>query len=153
ADVDNGGVTNTATATAQTATAAPVVSNDDDATVPAVQAAAATLDKGAQQTSYDTAGQAVTFTFTAVNTGNVTVSTIAITDPLAGVSAADCPTNMLLPSAQVQCVATYTVTQADLDGGTIANSAQLKAASPSGPLVVNDTFDLPAVQTPVITIV
>ena len=68
----------------------------------------------------------VTYTFTGHNTGTVTLPNVSVTDPMTGLSAIGCtPTApaTLAPGADIGCTATYTVTQADVDAGSIANTA------------------------------
>lgn len=153
ADVDAGTVTNIATASAATPGGQPVTSPPDDVTVVGVQSPDVRFGKDAVEDSYDTAGQAVNFTFEIINTGNVTLSQIAITDDLAGVSAVSCPQSMVEPAATMTCTATYAATQADLDGGMIHNEAALSAAPPAGdPLQRTADVEVPADQQPSIAL-
>ena len=67
----------------------------------------------------------LTYTFTATNTGDVTLTGVTITDPLPGLSALTCvpvQPSTLAPTASMVCTATYVVTQADVDAGNIANT-------------------------------
>jgi hypothetical protein len=65
----------------------------------------------------------ITYTYTVTNTGNVTL-TPSLTDNR--VTNATCP-GALAPGASYNCTGTYTVTQADLDAGSITNQATASA--------------------------
>jgi uncharacterized repeat protein (TIGR01451 family) len=81
------------------------------------------------------AGDTVAYTFTIRNTGDVTLSSAAITDPLLG-GAVACAAFAapLLPGASVTCApVSYTLTQADADAGTVHNTASVVAQSTQGP--------------------
>ena len=72
-------------------------------------------------------GDAVTYTFTATNTGNVTLAGVTISDPLPGLSALVCAQPVDLPPGGVlSCTATYALTQADLDAGGVVNTKSRK---------------------------
>ena len=66
------------------------------------------------------------------NTGNVTLGSIQVDDPL--VASVDCLATTLAPSAQTTCTR-RTLTQADLDAGQL-NSAAVSATPPHSPIVV-----------------
>ena len=80
------------------------------------------------------AGDTVTYTFTVRNVGAVTLTGASITDPLLG-GAVPCPefTDPLAPNGSVTCApVTHTLTQADLDAGTVHNEASVVAQSARG---------------------
>lgn len=81
------------------------------------------------------AGDTLPYTFTVRNTGNVTLTSAAITDVMLG-GAVPCtafPAGGLAPGASVDCApANYTLTQADIDAGAIENTASVRAQSPRG---------------------
>ena len=128
-------MTNTASAVSATTSAS------DSATALAAQSPQLDLDKSATPASYDTVGDVVTYTYTLTNTSNVTLTgPFTVTDDKTTVS---CPaTSTLAPAASVTCTATYTVTQVDLDAGSVTNHA-IGAATFDGGAVVSD----PAVVT------
>ncbi|WGX97230.1 sortase domain-bontaining protein [Nocardioides sp. L-11A] len=85
------------------------------------------------------AGDVITYTITVTNTGDVPVTDVTVTDPLAGLSPvtpANVPT--LAPDDDAVFTATYTVTQADVDnGGQIVNAATAEGTDPDGEPVVS----------------
>ena len=137
ADIDAGSIANTATATGTppAGVTAPV-SPPSSVTVPATQTAALTVTKSATPTTVTAAGDVVTYTFRVTNTGNVTVTDPVVTErSFTGTGTAPvatCPPGALAPGASVDCTATYTVTQADIDAGSIANTATATGTPPAG---------------------
>ncbi len=151
ADVDSGSVDNTATATATPPTG-PDVTDSDSETVTVSPAPEVTLVKSGSLADtdgdlVDSEGDVVTYTFNVENTGNVTLDPIGVTDPLAGLSAITCPVTTLVPGADTDCTATYTLTQADVDSGSVDNTATATGTPPSGP-DVTDTDDETVTVTP-----
>jgi len=124
ADVDRGSVSNTATAegTAPGATK-PFVSTPSTATARGVQAPSVSLVKWATSLVYSYPGQTIGYRFLVVNTGNVTLSQVAITDGLPGLSAISCPRSSLAPGADETCTASYVITNADVSAGQVVNTA------------------------------
>ena len=111
------------------------------------QSPAMTLTKTADVTSVNKVGQVVNYTFTMVNTGNVTLTTVAISDQLPGLGAKTCVVvapdgtqsassgdQAIAPQGRMICTAEYTTTQADLDAGSIVNVAQVDGTAPAGQL-------------------
>ena len=127
ADVDAGKIDNTATATGKDPKNEDVTASDD-ATVTTVTAAAAlTVEKTANPTSGVKVNDTVTYTVKVTNSGNVTVTGIALTDTLVTLNeeAFD-----LAPGASNTITYTYTVTQADVDAGKIDNTATATGKDP-----------------------
>jgi uncharacterized repeat protein (TIGR01451 family) len=101
--------------------------------VTAVFGPAISLSKTASSATYSTVGDVITYTFTVENTGNVTLSDISISDALPGLSAISPATiATLAPGATTSFTATYTITQIDLDNGSVSNSATANAEDPNG---------------------
>ena len=146
ADVDAGGVTNTASAKS-----GPTTSPTTSLTITSTQTPALSLVKATTATTYATAGATVPYTYTVTNTGNTTLTAaVTVTDSkIAPVSCPALPPLGLIPGASVTCTATYTVTQADIDGGNIINLAQAKSGPVTSPTV---TYDLKGTQDPKLTI-
>ncbi|MGZ6887638.1 MAG: beta strand repeat-containing protein [Acidimicrobiia bacterium] len=133
ADVDHGSIDNTATIAGLDPANAPT-SATGSTTVTADTSASVSFTKTASPTSGVVVGDTVTYTFSATNTGAVTLHDVAVTDPMSGLSAVGCvPTTpaTLAPGDNVDCTATYTVTQADVDAGSISNTASLDALDPA----------------------
>ena len=159
-DQGAGQVVNTARARGTTQTGIVVQSNQaTTTTLVATPAPALTIDKRVQ-TITDTnasgitdAGDTILFGFTVSNTGNVPLSSLAISDPFLTDLGIDttCTATSLAVGASTTCVATgaYVVTEADETAGAVTNGARATATSPAGAGVVSplDTEIVP-VSTP-----
>ncbi|MFD4992212.1 hypothetical protein ACFWH7_13145 [Cellulosimicrobium cellulans] len=150
ADVDAGQVNNSATASG-TPPQGENVSDEDDVTVPVTPGPAIELRKSSSldQGAGSVAGDEITYTFAATNTGNVTLTDVSILDELAGLSdlSFTWPTGqagVLAPGEQVVATATYTLTQADIDAGTVHNVATTTGTPPTG----DPVDDVDEVTTP-----
>jgi len=118
ADIDSGSIVNTATASGNGLT-----SNPSTATVTGTQSPAITLLKTASPTTYSTVGQVITYTFKITNSGNTTLAgPFSINDNKLG-TISPCGTGPLAPGASTSCIATHTITTADLLAGSITNTA------------------------------
>src|SRR5690625_1207137 len=145
ADVDNGGVTNTATATGKDPSDNDVTDSDSTSTeldrhpdIELVKEVISTGDYGLDDE--------IEYRITATNTGNVTLFDVEISDPLLG--ALDCDPSQpadLAPGEGLVCEGSYTVTQADVDAGEVVNSATVDAKDPED----NDVPEEDEVTTPV----
>src|SRR5690606_20720924 len=143
ADRDAGIVENTATTTGTPPTGDPVT-DEDDFDQPVPQAPGISLVKtGALE------GDTIGYEFTATNTGNVTLTDVSIADELVGLSEVtygEWPgaAGTLAPGQSVTATASYTLTQADRDAGTVENTATTTGTPPTGdPVTDEDDFDQP----------
>ena len=118
ADLDGGSVTNQAFATNGGLTTVPV-----SVTIDADQLPAFTLDKRSLNGSFSSVGDTLSYEYDVVNTGNVTINAIDLVDDRIGVIS--CPQTSLAPFGQMVCSASDTVTQADIDAGSVTNIADL----------------------------
>ncbi|WP_043511591.1 MULTISPECIES: DUF11 domain-containing protein [unclassified Actinoplanes] len=103
------------------------------AAAPSLAVTVATAVNPAAHQSAVRVGDTIAFTYTVVNDGNVTMTGIALTDPLAGT--VTCPGSTLLVGASMTCTgaAPYTVTQARIDAGLpITVSTTVAAGAPGG---------------------
>ena len=117
-DLDDGSITNTATIdTNQTGP------KTGTTTVRATQTADFTVAKTANAATYNAVDQVLRYTITVTNTGNVTLTGVTIADPLTGDES--CPDDTVAAGDTMECTASYTVTQADLDAGMITNIATI----------------------------
>ena len=155
ADVDRGSVTNTGTASGTVAASGHTVTATSTVTVPAVQQPAIALTKTSTSTSFTAPGTVITYDYQVTNTGNVTLGSMTLTDPLAGLSPVNCQgVTSLLPGASVTCTATYTTTQADVDAGGVTNTATVSGTPPSGvPVGDTSSVTVPATHAPAIAVV
>ncbi|MCW5254814.1 hypothetical protein IBX28_30805, partial [Streptomyces sp. SHP 1-2] len=100
------------------------------------------------------AGEDITYAFTVRNTGNVTLKDIRIKEGeftgTGKLGAVDCPEQAasLAPGATVTCTAAYTVTQADVDQGSVKNTATATGTPPSGETPVSPPSEVSVPQDP-----
>ncbi len=87
-----------------------------------VEAPALTIAKSASPTTYDAAGDQISYEYLVTNTGNVTLYNITVIDDKTTVTCPDTSIG-LAPQAQITCSASYTITQADLAAGSVTNIA------------------------------
>lgn len=121
-DLDNGFVTNVATASA-VFEGDTVTSNQDDETVNAVQSPVMSIDKSANVSVYSQVGQLIEYEYVLTNTGNVTLnSPFSVNDDVTGSAVCDQPAT-LAPEASLTCTDNYMVEQEDLNAGSITNIA------------------------------
>ena len=154
-DLAAGSVTNTATATGTPPSGPPVTSDPSTAVVPALVAPSIALAKSATPTSYSAASQLINYDYLVTNTSPVILSAITVNDTLPGLTGLSCPQATLTPTESETCTATYHTTAADLDAGSITNTATAQGDPPgSATPVISDpaTVVLPAVQRPAITV-
>ncbi|WP_457666669.1 prealbumin-like fold domain-containing protein [Thiolapillus sp.] len=96
------------------------------------------LKKSASSMTYSLLNELVTYTFTIENTGNETLSTVKVSDPLPGLGSIDCAGSgsdtlaSLIPGQKATCTADYHITQADLDAGHVTSKASVAAKDPYG---------------------
>ncbi|MEK0265943.1 hypothetical protein QT383_06485 [Stenotrophomonas rhizophila] len=64
------------------------------------------------------------------NTGNVTLNTLAVADDR--IASVSCPATTLSPGANTTCTGTYLITQADLDAGSVTNTASASVVPAQG---------------------
>ena len=161
ADLDNGTIKNSATATGKDPSSKTVTSNISTATVNVTKAAALTLTKSATTTPspLTAAGQTVNYSFLVQNTGNVTITGLTINDtfttPAGPVPTITCPVTTLAPNAQTTCTASvYAVSQADVDKASIVNSATASGKDPQNLSVTSgqSVVTLPITAAPVLSL-
>ena len=152
ADLDAGSVTNVASASAGGTT-----SNTDAQTADATRNPDLSLVKSITGGDpFDSVGDVVSYGFVVTNTGNVRLAgPVSVADDQA--SDESCPglgsvgngDGFLDPGEQVTCTASYAITQADLDAGSVTNVA---SASAGGTTSNTDTQTANATETPELTI-
>ena len=122
-DIDAGSVSNTASATDGTTT-----SPDSSVTINADQSPSLSMVKSSPTGPYSTVGDILTYSYLVTNTGNVSLTSLSIADDIVdgagdSVSCPALPATGIAPLATHTCSATYAVTQADIDGGSVVNTA------------------------------
>ena len=132
AEVAAGKLANVATVTGDPPTGPPVTDGDTQ-TVHVIRHPGIAVAKAASPATYDRAGTAITYTDTVVNTGDVTLHGVTVTDDRLG--AVSCVVSTLAPGAATTCRAVYITTAADVSAGSVLNIAAASGRSPAGALV------------------
>jgi uncharacterized repeat protein (TIGR01451 family) len=102
-------------------------------TVVATLAPALTLAKTAVAGDpYNQVGAVVDYQYLVTNVGNVTIDAVSVTDDR--IASVQCPQVALASQASVMCTGRYTITQADLDAGTVTNHATAMGTPATGTL-------------------
>ena len=146
ADLNSGSVTNTAKASA-----GGIDSNEDKATVNAIQRKTLSLDKSALPATYDSVGDLIAYSYLVTNTGNVRLTgPVTVADDKTTVVCPNVNTvgnndGFLDPAESITCAASYSITQADLNSGSVTNTAK---ASAGGTDSNEDKATVDAIQHP-----
>ena len=130
ADSNRGSVTNVVTASAETDNPNnPNPAGQDEITTPVeTQTPSLVITKTADITSGAVAGDVITYTIVATNSGTAELTNVAIADPLT----ADAWTiAQLAPGASQTFTTTYTVTLADMAAGAVVNTVTGSADNPT----------------------
>jgi uncharacterized repeat protein (TIGR01451 family) len=142
ADVDSGSVTNGATASAVGPHGVAVSSALGSVTVLANAATSSlSLAKSTTSTGYGAAGQTIPFTYAVTNTGTTTLHGVVVADTATNPNGdvepvtAQCPGGNVAPGATQDCTASYSVSQDDVDFGSVTNTASASAVNPAGAAV------------------
>ncbi|MHC9089507.1 DUF7507 domain-containing protein [Tenacibaculum sp. IMCC1] len=156
ANIDNGSVTNQATVTGTSISGNNVSDlSDDNSTLEddqtqtnLCQSDGIALIKTATFNDEDTdgcsdVGETITYNFTLTNTGNTTITNVILTDPMLGgtitLASGDINSNNQLDINETWSYsASYTITQSDIDNGSVSNQATVTGTSISG----NNVSDL-----------
>ncbi|MCX6305261.1 MAG: T9SS type A sorting domain-containing protein, partial [Bacteroidetes bacterium] len=143
-DIDAGTYYNLARASGNPPSGPPVTNVDDDTQSFGIEASIHLLKTGTPNFGPDgipQSGETISYAFVVNNTGNVTLSNVYITDPLATVSGG--PVSSLAPGVtdNTTFTAVYTLTQADIDAGTFTNTATVFGTTPFSEGVSDDDDD------------
>src|SRR5699024_10052840 len=137
-------VTISITANAPAGTDPAMVDASDELTIPTANTPAISLQNTPAEGSELVPGQPVSFTMTATNTGHVSLTGVAITSAMPGISDLTCDIDghpvtqpvTLERDETLRCTGLYTITQNDLDRGQIENDASVSGSS--GETTVDD---------------
>ena len=102
------------------------------------QAPEITITKSAVRTAIQGKVKLFTIHFTITNTGNVTLTNVVVSDPNAVVTCNGAPYT-LAPNATATCSATHTVTVADMNAGSIVNTASVEGYDPANQRVTDNS--------------
>ncbi|MGN6760125.1 MAG: DUF7507 domain-containing protein, partial [Leifsonia sp.] len=128
------------------------------ATVPIADLTVTKTADAAAVTNPAKVGDIITYHFTAKNTGQTTLTGVAITDPHVGLSALTYTwpgtAGTLLAGQTVTATATYALTQADINSGVVANTATAAGNPPTGPPLITPPANasVPLQQAPAMSL-
>lgn len=139
-DINIGSVTNSALATAKDPSGTEVTdisgtaNNNNTPTITHItQTSAIALMKTASVSGTGILGDVITYTFKVTNTGNTSLTNIVVSDPMIGLTITGSPITSLAVGASSSVITgTYTITQANIDAGSVTNSALATAKDPNG---------------------
>ena len=77
-------------------------------------------------------GDTIPYTFFVTNTGTASINDVSVSDPKIAGSAIACSPESIAPNATATCTATYTLTQPDVDAGTVDSSATANGTRAGG---------------------
>ncbi len=149
-DLNSGSVTNTANASGTTPDNSTVTASDSE-TITASQEPGLTLTKTSTAETFTSVGEEISYNIEVINTGNVTVSDILVTDPLTGLNS---PITSLAPGASQTFTEIYNITQSDLNSGSVTNTANASGTTPDNSTVTaSDSETITASQQPGLTVI
>jgi uncharacterized repeat protein (TIGR01451 family) len=160
ADINNGVVKGTATASGTSPNGTEVTSPPSAVKVPVIWHPALTVLMSASSSTLTGVGQRLDFAYKVTNTGSVTMTGIKVRDKQAApagqlTSGPACPAATLAPGQSETCTATYKVTAADIANGSVNDTAMAIGDQPSGPAVISAPSQLtvaaPAGPEPVVS--
>src|SRR5699024_3952300 len=148
ADIDKGNVHNIATVKGEDPKG-ETPEDEDEVEVPVAQTPSIDLVKIADRTDL-VVGEDINYTFTATNTGNVTLNKVNLVDELKGISdityvsvngeeIEDIEAITLKPGDVLLANASYTVTQDDVDAGIVENKATVFGTPANSEEPISDT--------------
>ncbi|WP_159618185.1 DUF7507 domain-containing protein [Ruania rhizosphaerae] len=165
-DVDASWVANTATASGVPTGAEEPITSEPSTTgveIPAVPAL--TITKTADPATVDSyvVDQEITYTFLVTNTGNVTQTWVEVVEgeftgsgELGPLTCPDGAGESLAPGDSFECTALYTLTQEDIEAGSVENSATATGFPPGGEIPIESppsTVTIPPPAEPALSVV
>ncbi|MDQ7250414.1 DUF7507 domain-containing protein [Dongia sedimenti] len=156
ADIDAGSVSSVATASGVDPPGNVVTSNPASAMVTLSQVSALTIQGTSQARDSDgngriDAGERIDYSYVVSNSGNTTLTDVTVSNSPTAVS--ENP-QTVTPGDSFTFHATYTVTQADIDVGTVESTASASGSDLEGAAVVSAPVSLPTqiTQVPQLTV-
>ncbi len=105
---------------------------------------AISLTKSANIASYSTYGTPVSYSYKVTDSGNTTLTSVGVTDPMTGLSAVSCPSTTLAAGTSETCTASYTTTVADLEAGSLSNTATASGTFETTVVTYQSSLTIPA---------
>ena len=145
ADVDNGSFMNVATVTGEDPSGNPVTDDGEEETPvpqnPDISLLKESMLNDTNGDGFIQPGETIDYVFTVINTGNVTITNVTVTDPAVTVMGGPIPVFTPGSIDNTTFTGVYTVTQADIDAGGFENVAVGGGTDPNGDPVMDDSDD------------
>ena len=109
-----------------------------------------TMQKESTPTSFGDLGENITYTYTLTNLGSTAITSLNLTDSL-GI-AVSCPGTSIPASGVIQCTASYTITQADIDAGSVSNTATATGVANGTPVLAQASLTINFIPQPQLTL-
>ncbi|HSZ38100.1 MAG TPA: pentapeptide repeat-containing protein [Acidimicrobiales bacterium] len=93
------------------------------------------LSMSTTSSGYGAAGQTIPYSYLVTNPGTLTMTGVAVSDAL--VPTVTCPFSTLAGGAAETCTGMYTVTQTDVDAGSVTNTATASGTNPQDVVVTS----------------
>uniref|UniRef100_UPI0035940203 DUF7507 domain-containing protein n=1 Tax=Aquiflexum sp. TaxID=1872584 RepID=UPI0035940203 len=123
ADLDSGSVKNVASAKVDD------LETDDDVDINVEKSSQIAVSKTTLTETYNVISQQIVYTITVINTGNVTLSNVQVSDPLTGLQES---ISSLSPGQSITFETTYVIQLADLESGAVENRVNVTSTDPDG---------------------
>jgi len=114
-----------------------VTSNESTVTVQASAYDGLSLSKTSTTTNYSNSGDVINYDYLVTNTGTTTITGIGVTDNL--VPDVSCTETTLQPGDSETCTGSYTVSESDVESGSVTNTAYATGTDPSDNSVTSST--------------
>ncbi|MFV5693788.1 gliding motility-associated C-terminal domain-containing protein [Flavobacterium sp. LT1R49] len=135
ADIDAGKVTNSALVSGKdpkgndvTDISGTTITNNTPTVTPLTQNPGLEVIKTSNSENYSSVGDIINYTIQVKNTGNITLYSIVVTDPLTGLNTT---IQTLAPGGTQAFTENYTVTQVDRENGSVTNVAHANGFTPN----------------------
>ena len=147
-DVDAGSLSSTAAATAFDPSGVALTSSGATVTVVGTASSSLGLAVSSPAAGLTAAGDPLTYDYLVTNLGSTTLHGLEVRDDHVPGAAISCPHSTLPPGASQTCSGAYVTAQADLDAGSVTDTATARGSDPEGVRVASSPSGVTVAGTP-----